>query len=374
MLRASVAEGQWPTSGRGEGRCCLRAAGSCTPAGPGVACLVCDIANERERWNSCRFDAESGGGHYESYFLRANHPTRPLAFWIRYTIFSPKGRPDATVGELWAIHFDGEAGRITAAKEVRPFSECRFSRRGLDARIGEAILTADRLEGQARSGEQRVAWSLGYRNGGAPLLLLPRGYYDRGFPKAKVLVGMPNAVFDGSLIVDGHRTVIEGWVGSQNHNWGSRHTDHYAWGQVAGFDDARDAFLECSTARVRIGPFWSPWLTLVVLRIEGREYALNGLVQGVRARGRFGCFHWEFDTSAGGVRLRGEIDAPATAFVGLRYDNPPGGSKTCLNSKLARCELTLERMGAASRTLVTEHRAAFEILTDDEGHGVPVIA
>jgi hypothetical protein len=22
-------------------------------------------------------------GHYKSFFLRANHPTRPLAFWIR---------------------------------------------------------------------------------------------------------------------------------------------------------------------------------------------------------------------------------------------------------------------------------------------------
>jgi hypothetical protein len=33
-------------------------------------------------------------GHYESFFQRANHPTRPLAFWIRYTIFSPTGHPD----------------------------------------------------------------------------------------------------------------------------------------------------------------------------------------------------------------------------------------------------------------------------------------
>jgi hypothetical protein len=46
-------------------------------------------------------------------------------------------------------------------------------------------------------------------------------------------------------------------VGSQNHNWGSRHTDHYAWGQVAGFDDDPDAFLELSTARVRVGPLIS---------------------------------------------------------------------------------------------------------------------
>ncbi len=41
-------------------------------------------------------------GHYESFFQRANHPSRPLAFWIRYTIFSPKNRPQDALGEVWA--------------------------------------------------------------------------------------------------------------------------------------------------------------------------------------------------------------------------------------------------------------------------------
>ena len=34
-------------------------------------------------------------GHYESFFQRANHPSRPLAFWIRYTALIPRGAPDA---------------------------------------------------------------------------------------------------------------------------------------------------------------------------------------------------------------------------------------------------------------------------------------
>jgi hypothetical protein len=63
----------------------------------------------------------------------------------------------------------------------------------------------------------------------------------------------------------------------------------------------------------------------------------------------------------------------ANLFVGLRYDNPPGGHKTCLNTKLAACQLTLERPGQPPLSLGTRHRAAFEILTDDEDHGVPII-
>ena len=70
--------------------------------------------NEREDWNSSRFQPADAGGHYESWFQRANHPSRPQAFWIRYTIFSPKGRPQDAVGELWAVYFDGEAKEAVA--------------------------------------------------------------------------------------------------------------------------------------------------------------------------------------------------------------------------------------------------------------------
>jgi hypothetical protein len=348
-----------------------------------------DMVSDRNDCNRCRFVPGQTDGHYESYFQRANHPSRPLAFWIRYTIFSPKGAPAESVGELWAIHFDGEVGQITAAKEVVPISECQFLSSGLDVRIGKTALKDGRLDGAAASGGHAVRWSLRYEGEGPPLLLFPRSYYDRRFPKAKALVGTPNAVYQGTLTVDEQEVAIDGWIGSQNHNWGSRHTDHYAWGQVAGFDNAPDAFLECSTARVRLGPLWSPWFTLIVLRVDGREYALNTLGQALRAHGRFDYFIWNFD-SRGPVRctpcapegsrgsetrvgIRGRIQAPASAFVGLRYDNPPGGHKTCLNTKLARCELVLEQKGKSPRALASEHRAAFEILTDDRDHGIPVV-
>ncbi len=328
--------------------------------------------NDRDAWNACRFDAGDPRGHYESYFQRANHPGRPLAFWIRYTIFSPKGRADEAVGELWAIYFDGEHERITAVKEVVPIAQCTFSTGRLDARIGQATLDGAALDGQAASGGHHVQWSLRYAGGDEPLLLLPHSYYARRFPKAKVLVGTPHAVYDGELVVDGERVAIDGWVGSQNHNWGSKHTDHYAWGQVAGFDNDPDAFLECSTARVKVGPLWTPWLTLIVLRTGGREFALNTLRQALGAKGRFEYFTWDVDSRRADVRIHGRIEAPRSAFVALRYDNPPGGAKTCLNTKLAACELVLEQSGQPPRTLSTAHRAAFEILTDDQSHGVPL--
>lgn len=327
----------------------------------------------RDALNRCRYDG-SERGHYESWFQRGNHPSRPLAFWIRYTIFSPTGSALDAKGELWAIYFDGEAGTITAAKEQFPIAGCRFSSAGLDLEIGGATLDRQALHGAAAQAGRRIEWSLDYSGQQPPLLLLPPSLYDTPLPKAKALVGTPLASFRGHLVVDGQRVEIEDWVGSQNHNWGRQHTDHYAWGQVAGFDQDPEAFFEVSTARLRMGPLWTPWLTPMVLRLDGQEHAITGLGQAVRARGRFVPFDWSFRSRGPGISIEGSITAPASRFVGLRYGNPPGGEKICLNSKLASCTLTIERPNQPVTTLTTRDRAAFEILGDDAPPGVAIVA
>jgi hypothetical protein len=334
---------------------------------------------DRDRHNACRFVPGSPVGHYESYFQRANHPSRPLGFWIRYTIFCPKGHPKQAVGELWAIWFDGERGTIAAAKQVVPWGQCEFSRSRLEVKVGEARLDQGGLVGAARGGAHTIGWELTYESPEPPLLLLPANLYSGGFPKAKSLVGSPGAVFTGTVTVDGARQAIDGWVGSQNHNWGRQHTDRYAWAQVAGFDGAPDSFLECATAQLKLGPLWTPPLSLVVLRVDGEQVALNSLVQAARARGRVDMsdrseFSWTIESRRGPVGVSIRVSAPRSAFVGLAYGNPPGGAKTCLNSKIARCEVSLQRGGKAPLVLRSACRAAFEILTDATDHGVPVVA
>lgn len=330
-----------------------------------------------EDFNHARYQPGTAAGFYESYFQRANHPTRPLAFWIRYTIFCPKGRPQDAIGELWAIWFDGERKRHTVAKSEFPAGRFVFSRDGLGARIGEAVLEPGGLQGAAESRGHRIQWDLSFTGNAEPLFLLPPKLYAGGFPKAKTLVGLPMARYDGQLVVDGVGVDIAGWRGSQNHNWGVKHTDRYAWGQVAGFDNAPDSFLEVATGQLKIGSWWTPRMTPLVLRHDGAEFALRGLWQAVaRARGRFGTgaemFDWKFSARSDGVEIDGHISAPRDAFVGLRYYNPPGGEKWCLNSKVAACRLELRRRGRPMETLETAHRAAFEILTDDPGHGVEI--
>lgn len=317
-------------------------------------------------------------GHYESFFVRANHPTRPLAFWIRYTLFSPQQHPEKALGELWAIVFDGETGQHVAVKQEIPIERCAFKTSKFFVAVGEARLEPGRLQGTATSGGHTIAWDLSFAGEASPLFLLPLNLYEARLPKAKSLVALPLAHFTGSLAVDGEAIEVSDWVGSQNHNWGAKHTDLYAWGQVAGFDNAPDSFLEIATARLKIGPLWTPFMTPIVLRHRGEEFALNALIQTIRAKASFDYFTWHFHSKTDAISLEGTISAPREAFVGLRYYNPPGGVKQCLNTKIARCEVTVTRLVTHGTktvdTLTTRQRAAFEILTDDHHHGVEISA
>ena len=331
------------------------------------------FAEQRRQMNECRF-THHDNGHYESYFLRANHPDRPLSFWIRYTIFSPKGKPQKNLGELWVIAFDGETGQVRAAKAEYPLAQCQFDNSGLNVRIGNATLVPGALLGEVKQGDNHIQWQLRYTPGSEPVYLLPRNLYDTALPKAKALVANPNAVFDGHLVVNGETLHVEQWVGSENHNWGSKHTDEYAWGQVAGFDNAPDAFLEVASAKLKFGPIWTPRMTTLVLRLGGKTHALNSLWRAPLVKAHYGYFHWHFDSSSKGVRIVGDIQAPREHFVGLNYFNPPGGSHTCLNCKIASARILVQEKGKPARELFTRNRAAFEILTDDTGHGVPVVA
>src|SRR5262249_25553016 len=159
-------------------------------------------------------------GHYESFFLRANHPVRPHAFWIRYTLFSPLHQPENASGELWAIYFDGETGRHIAVREEFLFRQCTFASTGFAVQVGDAHLGPGQLQGKASSVEHTISWDLAYQGNADPLFLFPIRFYTANLPKAKSLVGLPLATFNGSITIDGTQIAIMDWVGSQNHNWG----------------------------------------------------------------------------------------------------------------------------------------------------------
>lgn len=320
--------------------------------------------------NFSRFNPGSSKGFYESFFVRANHPDKAKAFWIRYTLFSPQNRPEDSIAELWVIYFDGAS--IYPSKSEFPLANCSFPRKNFEINIEGNYLNSAKATGQSTD----ISWDLTYHSHQPPLFLLPLSFYNAPFPKAKSIVSQPFAVFDGLLNVQGKSIEIEGWKGSQNHNWGLKHTDFYAWGQVVGFDNSPDTLLEVVTAKVKIAGMTTPYITLMVLYHKGRVYELNDMTCWLQNKGEFDYFKWDFECKNDQIKVKGQITAAQTAFVGLNYKNPVGGSKNCLNSKLASCSIEIiesSQMGMP-QSLYTEHRCAFEILTNEgkEKHGITI--
>jgi hypothetical protein len=333
-----------------------------------------NLQNFYQQVNHARYSGQQDG-FYESFFQRANHQDRPMAFWIRYTLFSPKAKPEEAIGELWAVFFNGETNQHVAVKKEVPFKNCLFDSSTFKVRVGDAQLSPNSLAGSIQADASNLSWDLSFEGSSDPLLLLPYKLYATKLPAAKSLVSLPMATYSGKINVNGTAIDIHKWIGSQNHNWGIRHTDLYAWGQVAGFDTHPDSFLELATARLKIGPFWTPPITPIVLRHKDKEYTFNGLLQAVRADGEFEYFSWKFKSETPRLSVEGTISAPKETFVGLQYYNPPGGAKHCLNTKIASCQLNfIDKESGTHEILETKHRAAFEILTDDQNHGIPIAA
>ncbi|WP_097462027.1 hypothetical protein [Mangrovitalea sediminis] len=321
--------------------------------------------NRSQRWWGCRYDDTQSQGHYESFFLRANDPLAARAVWLRYTLFRPRGVGQTTIAELWAMVFlPGKP--VIALRESWPLSDCRFSPATVDVGLPQAALTDHSAAGRLGS----LAWDLSWQPRDDSLLLLPEHFYGGSFPKAKSLVLQPGIRVDGTLSLDGDSLTLAQWPGSLNHNWGSRHTDAYAWGQIAAFDNDPQAFLECATARVAIGPFLSPAMTLMVLRSGTRAWTFNSLSTAFRAKARYQPFTWEWETGDRQTRIHARFTGQEADFAALRYGNPPGGDKFCLNSKVARCEVDIRERGQPTRRLLSEHGGAFEILTDRLPHGM----
>ena len=302
-------------------------------------------------------------GHYESWFIRGNHPTRPRAFWVRYTVTSPKNRPEDAVAELFAALFDGETKRHVATRQAFPVSQGQFPTDTLGVRIADARLEPDHLTGAIERGGERVAWDVRVHDGGPPLYLFPENLYAGGFPKAKALVMRTNVTFGGHFDVAGERLAVDGWVGSTNHNWGSKHTDHYVWGQVAGFDDAPGTFLELATARIKLAGVMTPPMTPIVLRHDGREFRLNAL-HTLFGRATARGLDWSFRARGKELELVGRIHSQPSDCVVFMYQDPPGGWKWCINSKIAACELELV-VGGRRKFLKSASRAAMELFVHD---------
>jgi hypothetical protein len=311
--------------------------------------------------------------YYESRYIRANHPEQPQALWLRETLLLPTaGDP---VADVWVMVFDPEGEGNKALKEAYPIDAAAYGYDNWTARIGATSIDDRSAQGVVTGGNRSARWDLRIIPGSEDevKLLTDRAYKAR-IPTAKTTVRHPLAQFHGQVELDDARLVLDGWTGSVNHNWGTRHTPAYAFGQVCGFDDAPDSSLEIVTARAAVGPVLTPAATLFVFRHAGQEFAVRSIPGSLQTHGRYRPFSWSFGARVADQMIEGEMLVEPSDVIGLTYTDTDGGSKYCYNSAIATCRMQVAGKAFERQQLLATRRAMFEILTDKRHDAVPLLA
>lgn len=323
-----------------------------------------------------------GGGHVESWFLKANEPGGRRAILLRNTVFAQprtadkRRQPTPPMAEAWAIAFERERGHVATKSSVL-LESARFSRGTLDVEVDGCELSLGRARGDIATGTRRLGWDLEVGPAlCAPILHLPKvALYEAPLPSSKLVTPLADARVSGSFRVDrGDGSAPEDWNVSEwpamiGHNWGKERARLYAWVHCNSWDDAEDLAFEAVSARVRMGPMLSPMGTAVFVRWKGRRWDLNARELFGKNRGAISMRRWEVVASGQGIEVRAEVAAETDEFVGLHYANPSGGTTYCLDTKLARVRLELHLPGRPP-ILATSHAGALEIGTREREHGV----
>jgi hypothetical protein len=304
---------------------------------------------------------------YESWYLKASHPSEPLGVWIRYTTHQKPGGPER--GSLWFTLFGPEP----LAAKVTPGADALSRGDGAFIRIGDGVFADGRVTGSALD----ASWDLTFEHHEPELRHLPREWmYRAPIPRTKLVSPFPAARFRGQVSY-GDRTVdLDGWPGMVGHNWGAQHAERWIWMHGSSFENSgEDTWLDVAIGRVKIGPWTTPWIANGVLSLAGERHVLGGIE---RARAT------QVDERPDGVRytlpgadltIEGTAGAPRERFVGWVYADPDGSEHHTVNCSIAEMSLGVQRTdpaGQAPVTLATAHGAAYELGMRERDHGMEI--
>jgi hypothetical protein len=310
-------------------------------------------------------------GHYESFYLKLTQPGGGRAAWIRHTVHKRPG--EAATCALWFVLFDAEATGPRATK--RQFGADELA---ADAatyiRIADATLTDGRATGGLSTDALDASWDLTFSDEHEAFHHLPRDFlYRAPLPKTKFLSPYPDAVFEGQLELDGERIDVEGWRGMIGHNWGAEHAERWVWVQGSGFEGrSPEDYFDMAVGRIKVGGRTTPWVGNAMLMLDGNGHRLGGFGHVPSTEVRESPTGASFELKGKGVKLSGNVSAPAKEFVAWIYADPVGPEHNTLNCSISDLELQVELDGGPPQTLKVSGAAAYEFGTRDTDHGIPV--
>jgi hypothetical protein len=309
-------------------------------------------------------------GHYESFYVKACQPGGGRGIWIRHTVHKrPGAEPN---GSVWFVLFDREAEGPRATKVTLPAAELSAPG-GSWIRVDGAEVGPGRASGSIATDPLTASWELSFAGEAPPCRYLPSDrLYETRLPKTKFVAPFPDARFEGRLTVGGEELEVSGWPGMIGHNWGTEHAERWVWLEGTGFADAPDTYFDTGAARIKLGPWTTPWVPAGMLRLEGQEHRLGGFgrIRSASIEAKPG--ECSFVLPGKDVVVRGRLSAPSKDFVGWIYADPEGPEHNTINCSVSDLELTIERPGQSPRQLSLAAGAAYELGMRETDHGIPI--
>jgi len=327
-----------------------------------------DRSADSAQANHMRWDG-AARGHYEVWYLTANHRSTGLGLWIRYTLEAPKRGLGEPYAQLWCAVFDRDEPSANFAIHRRyPISQLVAARDPFALTIGSSELHDDRARG-ALSGEgHEVSWDLKWTPAACVRRLFPSLMYRRGgLGETTVLSPTLGAGLEGAIVVDGRRLELRGETVGQTHLWGRKHAHAWAWGHCSEFIGGRAAILECLTVRLRRLGCTLPPMTMLLLELDGELHRFTRFFQVLTGRtsAELSTGRYAFTARSSNLRLVGEFSARVQDMVVAPYVDPDGAPSYCANTEVGDLEIVVERRSGRrwehAATLRAQGTAHFEL-------------
>ena len=309
-------------------------------------------------------------GHYESFYVKACRPGGGQGLWIRHTVHKrPGAAPNASI---WFVFFDREAEGSRATKVTVPASELSAPDGGW-IRVDGAEIGPGQAAGAVDTDAVRASWDLAFDGDAEPCRYLPSDrLYETRLPKTKFVAPYPDARFSGRLELDGETVELDGWPGMIGHNWGTEHAERWVWLEGTGFEGRPDTYFDAGAARIKLGPWTTPWLPSGMLMLDGEAHRLGGFGQIRGAHVEESAGECRFVLPGKDVVVRGRLSAPKKDFVGWVYADPAGPEHHTINCSVCDLELTVERPAQPPVELTLPAGGAYELGMRETDHGVPI--
>jgi hypothetical protein len=320
-------------------------------------------------------------GHYESFYLKACRPGGGQGIWIRHTVHKrPGAEPSASI---WFVLFDRAVEGPLATKVTVPAAGLSVPAGGWirvdGAEIGPGHARASGVSYAAIGGKTHsgsggtISWDLSFSGDAEPCKYLPSDrLYETRLPRTKFVAPYPNASFEGRLEVGGETIELAGWPGMIGHNWGSEHAERWVWLEGTGFADSPNTYFDAGAARIKLGPWTTPWVPSGMLVLDGEAHRLGGFGQIRGASIEAAAGECSFVLPGKDVVVRGRVSAPKKDFVGWVYADPAGPEHHTINCSVSDLELTVERPAQPPRRLGLSAGAAYEFGMRETDHGIPI--